>query len=80
MNNIPIQDFISQDGGIVKTIFANTMALANLTISDSTASPELKEIAEQLKMQTEVFYKAHNEQRLKITTAGTASKIKKPQN
>lgn len=69
MNNIPIQDFISQDGGLVKTIFTNSIALANLTISDSTASDELKEIAEQLKMQTEAFYKAHKEYNLKLAAA-----------
>lgn len=59
MSIIAINDFISQDGGIVKTIYSNSIALANLTLADNSASDELKAMTEQIKMQNEVFYRAY---------------------
>lgn len=57
-----IQNFVDQDGGITKTIYCNAIALANLTIADADASEELKEMAVQIKQQTEAFYIAYIDQ------------------
>lgn len=60
-SKLDINDFIDTDGGIVKTIFLNSMAMANITLADNTASAELKSMVEQLKLQIEGFYKAYNQ-------------------
>lgn len=58
---INLEEFIDEDGGLVRTIYLNSIAMANLTLADNSASEELKSIVEQIKKQQEVFYKAYNQ-------------------
>lgn len=65
MNVINIDDFTEQDGGIVKTIYSNAITIANVAIADSESSDELKQIASQMKMQTELLYNEYKKQHVK---------------
>lgn len=47
---------LQQDGGIVRTIFANSQAIAKIALSDNSISEESKMIIEQLALQNDILH------------------------
>jgi hypothetical protein len=61
----------NQDGGLLRTIYANSLAIAEIALNDNNISDQSKLVIEQLKMQTQMFYQEAENNLKKFTVKQT---------
>lgn len=55
-----MERLLNEEGGLLRALYANALAIANSALNDNTCSEETKEVIQSLKIQTTIIYNLPN--------------------